>query len=589
MSISPIPFERLQPDFSELLNGHYSSSSAYRALQPEFADAMDFFCKQSFSNLMLVQAPFFIEAQEWLNDFFQPQPKSITVYSIDESRTRVLQIDDLDKLNPTDKVMDPNPRSEIIVAEHVDRETLFGRCAPELVHGSLTNSLERYRPGLIWQANHGILVLPVAHMLAQPSLWLEVYQCLCTGQFDWRFVQQWPDNLNLPNAPVQLKVLLWGNAQELDDIIETYPKLWIKSACKCELKEEVPATLEYSQAWLEAFFDQVQHHDEISADVQNWLLQQASKHSEHNHYLALDFYALKQLFLFCKIHYGEITQDNLRQAYHQQQSYRSNECQWSRRSYQDRQVKIDLQGKEIGQINGLSVLESPGLSHPFGEPLRITATVHPGDGDLADVERKAELAGNIHAKSMMIIHGFLTRQFARDGHLPISGTLVFEQSYHEIDGDSASLAGLITILSALSNLPVDQSFATTGAIDQMGNVLAVGGVNEKIDGFYQVCQLLDPEHTHSVIIPKANMLQLNLSEEIIDAVQQSRLYIYPVEHVTQAIELLLCSPIRSSLSGNELLELIEQRSQTFYQLERDDQIIHRWMRSLKQTLKKLVG
>lgn len=589
MSVSPIPFERLQPDFRELLNDYDSSSSAYRALQPEFADAMDFFCKQSFSNLMLVQAPCFIEAQTWLNDFFQPQPKPITVYSENENHTVIHQIDDISKLNASDRAMDPISLSDIVIAEHFDRETLFGHCTPELIHGSLTNSLTRYRPGLIWQANHGILVLPVAHLLAQPSLWLEVYQCQCGGQFDWRFVQQWPDNLNVPNAPVQFKLILWGNAQELDILIETYPQLWIKSSCKCELKEEIPATPESVHAWLNAFCDQVQYHHELSSDVQNWLLQQASRHSEHHHFLALDFYALKQIFLFCKIHYGEVTLANLRQAHHQQQSYRSNECQWSRRSYQDGQVKISLQGKEVGQINGLSVLESPGLSHPFGEPLRITATVHPGDGDLADVERKAELAGNIHAKSMMIIHGFLTRQFAKEGHLPISGTLVFEQSYHEIDGDSASLAGLISILSALSNLPVDQSFATTGAIDQMGNVLAVGGINEKIDGFYQVSQLLDPEHTHAVIIPKANMLQLNLSEEIIAAVREHRLAIYPVEHVTQAIELLLCSPIRSSLSGNELLGIIEQRSQAFYQSERDDQSILRWMRSLKQTLKKLFG
>ncbi|GAM57422.1 ATP-dependent protease La type II [Vibrio ishigakensis] len=151
------------------------------------------------------------------------------------------------------------------------------------------------------------------------------------------------------------------------------------------------------------------------------------------------------------------------------------------------QVLIQTQGQQVGQVNGLTVIDIPGHPVSYGEPARISCVMHFGDGDISDVERKAELGGNLHAKGMMIMQAFLSSALDLDEPLPYSASIVFEQSYSEVDGDSASLAELCALVSALSGYELKQNIAVTGAVDQFGRVQAVGGLNEKIEGFYYVC------------------------------------------------------------------------------------------------------
>ena len=209
------------------------------------------------------------------------------------------------------------------------------------------------------------------------------------------------------------------------------------------------------------------------------------------------------------------------------------------RDHKDRQILLCTSGAVVGQINGLSVIETVGTSYEFGEPVRITATLRAGgEGDIIDIERKAELAGQIHAKAMMIINGFITKEFSSCAPLPVSASLVFEQSYSEVDGDSASLTGLCAVLSALANVPLRQDLAVTGAVDQFGDVQAVGGVNEKIEGFYKVCRLHGFTGTQGVIIPQSCINQLVLRPCVVEAVKAGRFHIYTVSHVKEAIKLL---------------------------------------------------
>lgn len=211
----------------------------------------------------------------------------------------------------------------------------------------------------------------------------------------------------------------------------------------------------------------------------------------------------------------------------------------SLREHRDRQLLISTKGAAVGQINGLSVIETIGTSYEYGEPVRITATLRAGgEGDVIDIERKAELAGQIHAKAMMIINGFLTKEFGAEQPLPVSASLVFEQSYSEIDGDSASLTGLCAVISVLANAKVSQALAVTGAVDQFGDVQAVGGVNEKIEGFYRVCRLHGFTGTQGVIIPKSCVNQLVLRPAVVKAVAERKFFIFTVEHVTEAVKLL---------------------------------------------------
>ncbi|MFM2483947.1 AAA family ATPase [Celerinatantimonas yamalensis] len=565
MTVSSLNCDQLQAHFGELLDGATSALSPYAQLQPEFNGLLNYFAMQANSRLMLVQTPAFMTLDQWAMALFPAQSKPITCLHGNE-RLSVDIVEPSTELKQRDIALDPHPTSQLVCAHHLSQSQLFGHYPSHLSNGSLQSAIADYQPGLLWQANHGILAISIRDLLMQPHLWLTLWQCIEQEQFDWQQVRSGSDDLSLPPTPIHVKLLLWGNSDELEQLVQDYPQLYLQATCKCELLEEAPVDKPHIEAWLAVLFAQAGVKQPTDRALLTWLLRQGTRRSEHQGYLALDFSFLIHLLRYTAAlspdHRLELS--HLQDCDQQLQHSRSGEQTWSLRNYRDGHIRLDLNGLKIGQINGLSVLESPGLSYAFGEPLRITATVQPGEGDLSDVERKAELAGNIHAKSMMIIQGYLTREFARDSQFPVSGTIVFEQSYHEIDGDSASLASLVVVLSALANQPVDQSFATTGAVDQIGNVLAVGGINEKIEGFYRVCQLIDVENVHSIIMPQANLSQLNLSDEIVAAVEQKRLFIYPVQHIDEAIELLFHRPAGSPGSGEGLLGLVEYRSRALF-------------------------
>ena len=227
------------------------------------------------------------------------------------------------------------------------------------------------------------------------------------------------------------------------------------------------------------------------------------------------------------------------------------------RDHRDRQILISTKGAVIGQINGLSVIETAGTAYEFGEPVRITATARAGgEGDVIDIERKAELAGQIHAKAMMIINGYLTKEFGAEQPLPVSASLVFEQSYSEVDGDSASLTGLCAVISCLSKVPIRQDLAVTGAVDQFGDVQPVGGVNEKIEGFFKVCRLHGLTGTQGVVIPASCVNQLVLRPSVVNAVKKGLFHIYTVSHVTDAVKLLTTMDWENSEGEDSIRERI---------------------------------
>lgn len=201
---------------------------------------------------------------------------------------------------------------------------------------------------------------------------------------------------------------------------------------------------------------------------------------------------------------------------------------------------IDTAGKEIGQINGLSVMQLANYS--FGRPTRITAQVRLGKGDVLDIEREVELGGAIHSKGVLILHGFLGARFARKYPLAFSATLVFEQSYGGVDGDSASMAELCVLMSAIAQIPIKQSLAITGSVNQHGQAQAVGGVNEKIEGYFDICKARGLDGSQGVIIPKSTTKFLMLRQDIVKASKAGKFQIYAVQDVDEAIALLADLP-----------------------------------------------
>ena len=197
---------------------------------------------------------------------------------------------------------------------------------------------------------------------------------------------------------------------------------------------------------------------------------------------------------------------------------------------------VDVSGQRTGQVNGLSVLEIGGYS--FGKPVRITASAALGKTGLINIEREANLSGRFHDKGIQIIAGFFRNRFAQDKPLSLAASICFEQSYSGVDGDSASSTEVYALVSALANLPLRQDLAVTGSMNQQGDIQAIGGVNEKIEGFFDVCRIKGLTGSQGVLIPAANVEDLMLRDDVLEAVAANKFHVWPVEKIEQGIEIL---------------------------------------------------
>jgi lon-related putative ATP-dependent protease len=199
-------------------------------------------------------------------------------------------------------------------------------------------------------------------------------------------------------------------------------------------------------------------------------------------------------------------------------------------------IKIKVEGEQTGQVNGLSVISLGDIS--FGQPSRITASLSLGKDGVINIEREAEMSGPIHTKGVLILSGYIADKYARDKPLTLSARLVFEQNYSGVEGDSASSTELYALLSALSGLPIRQGIAVTGSVNQKGEVQAIGGVNEKVEGFFEVCRAKGLTGDQGVLIPENNVSDLMLKEEVRAAVESGKFHLWSVKHVDEGIELL---------------------------------------------------
>ena len=201
---------------------------------------------------------------------------------------------------------------------------------------------------------------------------------------------------------------------------------------------------------------------------------------------------------------------------------------------------IDTSGYKVGQINGLTVMSIGDYS--FGKPAKITANTYTGKSGVINVEREVSLSGSTHSKGVFILSAYLGEKFAQDMPLSLTASICFEQLYNGVDGDSASSTELYAILSSLSEIPINQSIAVTGSVNQKGEIQPIGGVNDKIEGFFQICKLRGLDGSHGVMIPVQNIKNLNLSDEIIEAVKQKLFHVYAITTIEEGIEVLTGVP-----------------------------------------------
>jgi predicted ATP-dependent protease len=234
-------------------------------------------------------------------------------------------------------------------------------------------------------------------------------------------------------------------------------------------------------------------------------------------------------------------------------------------------LHIDTESEQVGQVNGLSVFQLGDFS--FAQPSRITANTRLGEGELIDIQREVKLGGSIHSKGVLILSSLLAARYAAEQPLSLSASLVFEQTYGQVEGDSASVAELCALLSSLANAPIRQSLAVTGSVDQFGRVQAIGAVNEKIEGFFDICNMRGLSGRQGVLIPAANVMHLMLRRDVVEAAAAGRFHIYPVETVDQALELLTGIPVgtpdaEGRLPEGSLNQRVAQRLQHLSELRR---------------------
>ena len=428
------------------------------------------------------------------------------------------------------------------------------------------------QPGLLHRINGGILILTARTLLAQPLLWLRLKQIIEEGQYHWLSPDESrPLPLAIPPMPMNIRLIVVGDRESLGDLHDIEPDMR-DLAIYGEFESELPLIDEDDMTRWCAYINALctaSHLPSLAAEAWPSLLQLAVRYSGDQGSLPLCpqwlTHKLKHIAIYTQDEH--ITAQTIADAIAAQRWREGYLAERMHDEIELGQIVIETEGEVIGQVNGLSVLEYPGHPVAFGEPTRISCVVHPGDGEFTDVDRKAELAGNLHAKGMMIMQAFLISELDLEQQLPFSASLVFEQSYSEVDGDSASLAELCALISALSQQPINQQIAITGSVDQFGRVQPIGGVNEKIEGFFEICQRRELTGNQGVIIPAANLRHLCLNLDVVDAVRAGQFHIIPVETVPEAITLLTNMAYDDEQQPN-LLGLIKERIAQFSPPER---------------------
>lgn len=426
---------------------------------------------------------------------------------------------------------------EVVNALYCDQFQLFGSLR---VHPSSHDI--QLNPGLVHRANGGVLILSAAMLLSQFDLWLRLKQILQTQTFDWYSAHPFKHlPCDVPSYKLNLKVIVLGSRTELATLGELEESLY-SFADYAEIESYISVAEVESQKMWAGYVKKIAQtlNVEMNFSALNKLYKLLVRESEDRFLINISPLKLKEMLQDVVTLTGNsiLSADDFEAVFQRKSIQHGFLKEQTYADILNEQVYVETQGEIVGQINGLSVIEYPGTPVSFGEPSRISCIVQFGEGEVIDVERKNELAGNIHSKGMMIAQACLSNILDLPSQLPFSASLVFEQSYGEIDGDSASLAIFCVLVSALSDLPLPQNIAITGSIDQFGLVHSVGGVNDKIEGFFTICQRRGLTGKQGVIIPMTTIQQLSLSDEVKSAVKNNEFFIYPVEDIYQACEYL---------------------------------------------------
>jgi len=436
----------------------------------------------------------------------------------------------------------------VVYLDNPTYHNLMGRIEYESRSTGLNTNFTLIKSGALLNANGGYLVLDAHKILTMPHAWEALKRTLYAKKVKIESLDQVVNadttiTLEPEPIPLKVKIILLGNRNTyylLHEMDPDFPELFkIEADFDEELERSEDNTLAYAR--LIASRARKFELNDLSASAVARVIEFSSRLAQDSEKLSTRLRTIDDLLIETQYWANQdkhkcIMAEDVQKAINAQVGRTGRIQTLIQQDIQRGTLLIDTDGDAVGQINGLSVFEIGKYS--FGQPSRISATVHLGDGKIINIEREVDLSGSIHDKGVLILSALLASRYTKDTPLSFSASITFEQSYGHIDGDSASLAELCALISALTDIPLKQSFAITGSLNQQGRVQAIGGVNEKIEGFFDICNQRTLTGKQGCIIPAVNVKNLILRPDIIDAVKDGNFKIYPVNHYEEALEIL---------------------------------------------------
>jgi len=448
----------------------------------------------------------------------------------------------------------------IIVEETPNYHTIFGYIENATFKGTIFSDFSLIRPGSLHKANGGVLMIDAIKVLEQPYVWDGLKRALRSRKLSLSSLEREVTlsgtiSLDPEAIPLDIKIILFGDYQTYQLLQHYDPEFSELFRVTADFEDVMPRT-QKSEAQYAQFISSIIHgnamlHCDRSAIKR--IIEFSSRQADDQNKLSLhsaDIANLLRESNYC----ARAGKANMIRASHVEQALHNNELRVCRlkdnvmQSFVNGTTLISTHAHAVGQVNALSVIAT--TDHQFGVPNRITATTAYGEGKVFDIERKVELGGSLHSKGVMILSAYLASILGKTAKIPLTTHLTFEQSYGGVDGDSASMAELCAMVSAFSQQPIRQDIAITGSMNQFGEAQPIGGVNEKIEGFFDVCAIKGRKATQGVIIPQSNVQNLMLRKDIVEAVKKGKFNIWAIEHVTQAIELLTGIPSGMNVKGS---------------------------------------
>ncbi|MCR8915159.1 ATP-dependent protease [Marinobacter panjinensis] len=474
----------------------------------------------------------------------------------------------------------------VVVEDNPTYHNLFGYVESVTFKGTVFTDFSLIRPGSLHRANGGYLLMDAIKVLEQPFVWDGLKRALRSktiqiNSLERELTLSGTISLEPEEIPLDVKIVLFGDRETWMLLQEYDPEFAELFRVTADFENEMMRTDE-SQVLYAKFIASLVDEKKLlhcSNKAVARIIEHSARMAEHQDRLSLHAADIANL-LRESDYWARQAGARLIQNSHVDQALESARYRSSRirdqfyDSIRDGSTLVSTTGTCVGQVNALSVLSTGGFE--FGLSNRITATCYYGDGGVMDIERDVKLGGNIHSKGVMILSSWLSSHFAVTDPMHLSASLTFEQNYGEVDGDSASLAEMCALVSTLSGLPVRQDLAITGSVNQFGEVQPIGGVNEKVEGFYSTCKLVgELTGTQGVIVPATNVQNLMLDQEVVQAVRDGKFHVHSVSRAEEAITLLLGKPAgRADKKGRypkqTVFGMIQQRLEKMREHERQE-------------------